>query len=85
MDLENQTYIEKCPVCSGSHTYELDVARKAVQVRVSPYAETDTAFTPSDLVFICPKENKEFRKTVPVYHRPYEYINSVEAKPAEDE
>ena len=85
MDLENQTYIEKCPVCSGSHIYELDVFRKPVQVRVSPYYETDTAYTPADVLFICPKKNKEFRMTIPVYHRPYEYINSVEAKPAEEE
>lgn len=85
MSFEDRTYIEKCPVCSGSHIYPLDVARKAVQVRVSPYYETDTAYTPSDLSFVCPKENKEFRMTVPVYHRPYEYINSVEARPAEDE
>lgn len=84
MSLEDRIKIDKCSVCSSSHEYELDVFRKAVQVRISPYAETDTAVTPSEVLFICPRENKEFMQKIPVYHRPYEYINSVKAKPADE-
>jgi hypothetical protein len=76
---------EECPVCSAKHIFPLDVVRKSGQVVLAPDTEDQMAVSRAKVVFTCPTKVKEFEKVVPVYHRPYEYVDSVSAKPAKEE
>lgn len=80
---DDRIKFDECPVCSSTHEYVLEVKRKAIQVVLAPDTEDHMAVSRTELVFVCPEKNREFQKEVTLIHRPYEYIASVDVKPAE--
>lgn len=76
--------VKKCPVCSGSHEYDLEFIRKPIMAYLTPDKETDEVVTRVETMFPCPVKGDDFMEVVTVLHRIYERIDGVNPRLKED-
>ncbi len=74
--------INKCPVCSSSHDYDLEINRKLLHISITPGTETDDYFTKMEVSFGCIGKDKDFVSEVSIPHRINERVLSVNTRPA---
>ena len=75
--------IEKCPLCSLSHDYDIELTRKPLHIPITPGTETDDYWARMEVSFKCPGKEKEFVSEVSIPHRINERVLTVDTRPVE--
>lgn len=75
--------VNKCPICSSSHEYDIKITRKPLQIDVPQGTEDQDFYTKMEVPFKCVGKNKDFVSEMSIPHRINERVLSVNTRPVE--
>ena len=81
---DGRVKIADCPLCFEVHEYDVQLVTKAMHYTLSDNQEADRCATPIEATFLCPNMNKEFKQTVTVPHRTYEFLRDMKTRLVEE-
>ena len=81
---DGRVKVDECPLCLGTHEYDVHLVTKPMQVTLSDNQEADHCATPIVATYLCPRTNQEFEQEVDVIHRFYEFLRDMKTKLVEE-
>jgi hypothetical protein len=77
---DGRVRVDECPLCLGTHEYDVHLVTKPMQVVLSDNQEADRCATPVTALYYCPNVKKEFEQEVVVTHRAYEFLRDMKTR-----
>ena len=77
---DGRVRVDECPLCMEMHEYDVHLVLKAMQYTLSDNQEADRCATPIEATYFCPNTNQEYKQTVAVQHRTYEFLRDMKTR-----